>query len=179
MSRPGCRCAGAVLAAEFPPPLPSPSNLSLLLPPPFPPTPPGPALSVTDGAGRLQAKGRWDRPTSTASEAKSREFHSTNDRIFPHKAGPMAYENLSGTQVAQKSSDRAERRAARRADRKERHGVIRKRMEGLCGAIEQERSHRAELEKELEALQQGKPYKKPQPSAEPEEEGWFNKPAPR
>ena len=143
------------------------------------PRPPALPLGGTDREGGRQAKGRWDRPTSTASEAKSREFHSTNDRIFPHKAGPMAYENLSGTQVAQKSSERAERRAARRADRKERHGVIRERMEGLCGAIEQERSQRAELEKELEALQQGKPYKKLQTSPEPEEEGWFNKPAPR
>ena len=161
------------LAKKIPAPLP-PSQK-----PPPSPAPPALPLGGTDREGGRQAKGRWDRPTSTASEAKSREFHSTNDRIFPHKAGPMAYENLSGTQVAQKSSERAERRAARRADRKERHGVIRKRMEGLCGAIEQERSQRAELEKELEALQQGKPYKKPQTSPEPEEEGWFNKPAPR
>ena len=83
----------------------------------------------------------------------------------------MAFEQLSGTQVAKKSSERAER--------KERHNVIRKKMEGLCGQIEQERAQRSELEKELEALQQGKPYKKPQPATEPEEQGWFNKPAAR
>ena len=136
-------------------------------------------VQVSDLLLAAQAKGRWERPTSTASEAKSREFHSTNDRIFPHKAGPMAFEQLSGTQVAKKSSERAERRAIRRAERKERHNVIRKKLEGLCGQIEQERAQRSELEKELEALQQGKPYKKPQPATEPEEEGWFNKPAAR